>query len=906
MSGKMARVAPAEQIAAEPTGSRDHAHLAKPAHLDPHTEHRRGSVTSAQGGDAETRPSTTITHWVRDSARTWFLEVGWYDSTLAVSTRRFLRGRIFGIAAMVSLFLALLLGEIFGIAQVATNIELDIILMIVFGVFAFEFLGLVMTDASYIFSFFFWMDLFGTLSMVFDISFMAGEDATKADKVSRDSSKSNLIVVRAARAAKLGARAGRISRILKLIRFLPFLFNSENDQSKVKMAKVISHQLTNVLSTRVAFLTICIVVMLPISWMFIYPEVDDSMGAWTELLAQDANAYHLASIAVPYNPVAFDSARQRLNTELVRFSQFYDGLAYGPFDVEYGQSSGDDFVANPAVPLNFTSTFGEPQRKSSIRLISQERIQCAFNLSTPKQQESSAAIGLICFIIVVMCIFGLVMSSSISAIALQPLERMMYHVRERCKEIFKYTNDLQDTNEEEEEYEEYDEMDKSSEFVLLEKAVGKLSRIAELATAKTEPDVKENMTEDEIMQLNFTQGAQSTANKMPVKVSVFKPVKEELETIDNPGEMSPGMLNSPRITDAVHEIATDILDALEGPHFNTWELTKDVRISVAVHVVINNEGCSGWCRANVQESTVGAFVNAIEPKYKPNPFHNFCHAVDVEYEVARYMKLTSAESFLPEISQFWLMIAAIGHDVGHPGVNNVYLVETSNELAVKYNDTSPLENMHCATLFQIFVPPETNVFGQLGKDLYKEVRMAMITTILHTDVTKHNDIIKELGMLYQMNSEAFDNLEPGPAVTQSHQNVQLVLNAILHCADVGNPMKPWEVASKLAFLCIDEFFAQGDLEKANNIPVQMLNDRDKVNKPNSQIGFIEFVIAPMVITMVNIFPQLDGLAETLASNTEQWSQVWKDESNPGVEAMEKVNVRVNKVSEGLRKTIRRD
>jgi hypothetical protein len=59
---------------------------------------------------------------------------------------------------------------------------------------------------------------------------------------------------------------------MKLLRFLPFVNNSQQDDD-VKMARVISNQLTNVLSTRVAFLTICIVVVLPIFGMFTYPEV---------------------------------------------------------------------------------------------------------------------------------------------------------------------------------------------------------------------------------------------------------------------------------------------------------------------------------------------------------------------------------------------------------------------------------------------------------------------------------------------------------------------------------------------------------------------------------------------------------------------------------------------------------
>merc|ERR1719197_1846389 len=110
-----------------------------------------------------------------------------------------------------------------------------------------------------------------------------------------------------------------------------------------------------------------------------------------------------------------------------------------------------------------------------------------------------------------------------------------------------------------------------------------------------------------------------------------------------------------------------------------------------------------------------------------------------------------------------------------------------------------------------------------------------------------------------------------PSVIEVLQsNTQLAINALLHGADVGNPMKPWDLAYRLAFLCVDEFFAQGDLEKAAGIPVQMLNDRDKVNRPNSQIGFIEFVIAPMVEGIVHIFPTLDEQAEQLGSNIYKW------------------------------------
>merc|ERR1712050_579394 len=100
-------------------------------------------------------------------------------------------------------------------------------------------------------------------------------------------------------------------------------------------------------------------------------------------------------------------------------------------------------------------------------------------------------------------------------------------------------------------------------------------------------------------------------------------------------------------------------------------------------------------------------------------------------------------------------IAAVSHDIGHPGVNYGFLLEVRHDLALQYNDISPLENMHCAKLYTIVSNPTTNVFAQLPKDQYKEARMTCIETILHTDMANHMGMVKALQMVFQVNSEVF-------------------------------------------------------------------------------------------------------------------------------------------------------
>lgn len=47
-----------------------------------------------------------------------------------------------------------------------------------------------------------------------------------------------------------------------------------------------------------------------------------------------------------------------------------------------------------------------------------------------------------------------------------------------------------------------------------------------------------------------------------------------------------------------------------------------------------------------------------------------------------------------------MCIAALGHDVGHPGLNNAFLVSTNQPIALVYNDNAVLENYHAYLTFK--------------------------------------------------------------------------------------------------------------------------------------------------------------------------------------------------------------
>ena len=64
-------------------------------------------------------------------------------------------------------------------------------------------------------------------------------------------------------------------------------------------------------------------------------------------------------------------------------------------------------------------------------------------------------------------------------------------------------------------------------------------------------------------------------------------------------------------------------------------------------------------------------------------------------------KSPKLNTLMNDEEKFCLCICAVAHDVGHPGVNNAFLINIKDELAMRYNDISVLENHHSATLFKV-------------------------------------------------------------------------------------------------------------------------------------------------------------------------------------------------------------
>jgi len=69
-----------------------------------------------------------------------------------------------------------------------------------------------------------------------------------------------------------------------------------------------------------------------------------------------------------------------------------------------------------------------------------------------------------------------------------------------------------------------------------------------------------------------------------------------------------------------------------------------------------------------------------------------------------------ARAHLSDIELAALIIGAMTQDMGHRGVSNAFLVASSDPLAIKYNEQSVLEHMHCSLTFKLLSNESSSIF----------------------------------------------------------------------------------------------------------------------------------------------------------------------------------------------------
>ena len=341
----------------------------------------------------------------------------------------------------------------------------------------------------------------------------------------------------------------------------------------------------------------------------------------------------------------------------------------------------------------------------------------------------------------------------------------------------------------------------------------------------------------------------------------------------------------------INEHINDVKD-ITSFDFNIFELKKKIGydniLPIMGFAVLKTLGLADNKIISIKK--LKPFLKSVSNSYlKTTLYHNSLHGADVTQSLMVFFLNSNSEEICETtvLDLLGMIISAMGHDLGHPGLNNGFHINASTELGITYNDKSCLENFHSAYLFRILRKEENNILEKFSVQNYKTIRKRMISQILATDMANHGENIslirsKIKSRQYQ---EKFLFLSGNDKTKFEEQ--QILLDYLIHMADLGHNCKKFDISVIWIQLLCEEFWAQGDQERERGLPISFMCDRNNIDVPASQIGFLRGFILSSFDTLVEMFPKLQFTIDNAENNIKQWTKFqsekkllgWDDNKN---------------------------
>ena len=284
------------------------------------------------------------------------------------------------------------------------------------------------------------------------------------------------------------------------------------------------------------------------------------------------------------------------------------------------------------------------------------------------------------------------------------------------------------------------------------------------------------------------------------------------------------------------------------------------------------------------------FLTTVSDNYLESTlYHNSLHGADVCHSLFIYIINSNFEEICETtvLDILGLMVSATGHDLGHPRYNNNYHINSSSELAIKYNDISCLENFHTSTLFRILRKDENNIFENMDVNDYKHIRKRIVNQILATDMVNHAMVLSSVKAKIsslELDNDSKENKKfifLSGVENSKFDEQQMMFNYLIHTADLGHNTQKFEISLQWVELLTYEFWKQGDSEKEKNLNISFLCDRNNVDVPTSQVGFLRAFILTTFDILVTMFPNLEFTVNNAKNNINEWQKLSDQKKRTG-------------------------
>ncbi|CEL57346.1 hypothetical protein RSOLAG1IB_02085 [Rhizoctonia solani AG-1 IB] len=271
----------------------------------------------------------------------------------------------------------------------------------------------------------------------------------------------------------------------------------------------------------------------------------------------------------------------------------------------------------------------------------------------------------------------------------------------------------------------------------------------------------------------------------------------------------------------------------------------------------------------------------------------------------RRAKTQGRIGILRNVDVFALLLAAVGHDVGHPGLSNAFMTNADTPLSRVFDHKSSLEQLHCALLLRLMhkygmghllmtrpsLPVKTTSGGKAGLVSYASspslnatyqqqkssaesglrqphgFRWLLVQTVLATDMSVHFDWIK------RFKEYATSDSSGGLRKVPEDEERLMICQALIKCGDISNPTRPHGVSEHWSRVLLEEWACQATFEQELDLPVTVVNvdiSNGAKQQAQGQVGFIDIFTQPLFDATANVIPQLSPITEQCATNRKLW------------------------------------
>eukprot|EP01062_Namystynia_karyoxenos_P026957 TRINITY_DN207_c0_g1_i2.p1 TRINITY_DN207_c0_g1~~TRINITY_DN207_c0_g1_i2.p1 ORF type:complete len:1285 (+),score=600.12 TRINITY_DN207_c0_g1_i2:110-3856(+) len=268
---------------------------------------------------------------------------------------------------------------------------------------------------------------------------------------------------------------------------------------------------------------------------------------------------------------------------------------------------------------------------------------------------------------------------------------------------------------------------------------------------------------------------------------------------------------------------------------------------------------------NVDENKMLNWLSIVEAGYHPNPYHNSMHAADVLHIVHYCLGPGGGQAKLKcsDEKVFAAILSGAVHDFNHPGINNAFHVRCQNYLAVLFNDRSVNENIHASSIFELMRMDKFNVLSSFKGEAYDKMRDDMVEFILGTDMGLHAMILSRFKKRIEETDSKLHKIE---------SDVNLGITMCVKLADISNCGRPQKLYHGWCNVIVDEFFQQGDRERLQGMAVSPFMDRFTTVMAKGQIGFMNYIVAPLFECMAEWLEGLSCASSLAEENKGFWQE----------------------------------